>query len=175
LEITEQDIFVYVFNREVLSQDKISAIETSDKYQEQIKFFNSLKKELAADISFYDKIRIAKKIPLYKVPEFIELFPLKKTKTAINNQVLILAAASPEIPPKFQTKTFIDNEKQFLIKLVTSEKESKIFVFSTTDEELHKLRLIISPGEVEYRMKDNSQPLILNGSVNAESIKIGFY
>ncbi len=175
MKITEEDIFTYVFNREVLPQDKITAIESSENFREQVKFLSSLKQELNADISFYDKIKIARKIPLYKVPEFIELFPLKKPITVNNNKVLILAAASPDTPPKFQTKTFIDEKKQFLIKLVSTEKQSKIFVFSTTDEELHKLRLIISPGEVEYRMENNSQPLVLDGSVNAELIKIGFY
>ena len=64
----------------------------------------------------------------------IDLYPLKESSKSIQSSSR-LAAASKELTPKMTTKTFVDNEKDYLIKVLNYSDMTKVFVFSTKDED----------------------------------------
>ena len=88
------------------------------------------------------------------------------------NNGSVLAAASPEEIPKIVTKTFCDEDKSYIIKVINSEKNSKIFVFSTQQEVLKNFDLIIQPGNEKYHIDNNNIPLELEKRVFPESVRI---
>jgi len=182
MEITERDLFNFVFYKNTLDIDKTEFLESTDIYKDEIDFFNSLKNSLAEEISLELKKKIAQKIPAYRndpdhsrdnLSTIIVLYPLvEKTKRRKKSEGLVLAADSAELKSQHTSQTFSDEKKQYLIKLVSSESETKIFVFSTSESELKNIKLTIHPKEKEYFLKDNSNPLEVNESVTAESISL---
>ena len=97
--------------------------------------------------------------------------PLHKRKP----EHLVLAAASEKNSvPKLVTKTFVDDGKDYLIKLLTYGKNSKIFVFSTQDEILKDFDIVISPQNLRFHLNDNTEPLKIDQSIDPEQITIEF-
>ncbi len=70
--------------------------------------------------------------------------------------------------------TFIDEEKQYLIKLHNYENSAKIYVFSTSEEKIENYKIIIHPSNNIYEQVDNSQPLLIDTEVEATSIELQF-
>lgn len=182
MEITERDLFNYVFYKETLAEDKAEFLKRTDIYKDEIDFFNSLKNSLSEEISPELKKKIAQKIPAYrKDPDLsrdnlstvIVLYPVvEKTKRKKKSEGLVLAADSAEMKQLQASQTFSDEKKEYLIKLVSAESETKIFVFSTSESELKNLKLTLHPKEKEYFLKDNSNPLEVNENVIVESISL---
>ena len=65
--ITELDIFNYVFFKEILPQKKIKYIERNKNKFELLNFYRKQKKSTAQRIKEETKKRIAAKIPAYKI------------------------------------------------------------------------------------------------------------
>ncbi len=70
--------------------------------------------------------------------------------------------------------TFIDEDKHYLIKLHNFENSAKIYVFSTSEEQIKNYKIIIHPSEKIYEQSDNSQPLLVDAPVEASSIELQF-
>ncbi len=182
MEITERDLFNYVFYKETLAEDKAQFLKKTDIYKDEIDFFSSLKNSLSEEISPELKKKIIQKIPAYrnepdlnrdKLSNIIVLYPVvEKPKRKKKSEGLVLAADSAELKQLQASQTFSDEKKEYLIKLVSSESETKIFVFSTSEAELKNLKLTLHPKETEYFLKDNSNPLEVNESVSVESISL---
>jgi hypothetical protein len=184
MEITEKDLFNYVFYKDTLDGEKTGFLENSDLYKEDIDFYSSLKDYLSQEISSGLKEKIAQKIPAYqnnpdlnrdKLSNIITLYPVvEKPKRKKKSGESVLTADSAELKSQHTSQTFSDEKKQYLIKLVSSESETKIFVFSTSESELKNVKLTLHPKEKEFFLKDNSTPLEVNESVTAESISLEF-
>ncbi len=184
MEITERDLFNYVFYKNTLSEDKTEFLESTDIYKDEIDFFNSLKDSLSGEIDSEIKKKIAQKIPAYRnnpdlsrdnLSTIILLYPvIEKAKRSKKSEGLVLAADSAELKSQHTSQTFYDEKKEYLVKLVSSESETKIFVFSTSESELKNLKVTLHPNEKEYFLKDNSNPLEVKESVIAESISLEF-
>jgi len=105
----------------------------------------------------------------------IVLYPvIEKSKKGKKDKGLVLATDSAELKTQQTSQTFYDEKKEYSIKLVYSESETKIFVFSTSESELKNLKLTLHPNEKEYFLKDNSNPLEVNENITAESILLEF-
>ncbi len=169
--IEEQDIFNYVFFPHNLSPEKIYEIEANQTFREAVEFYNQLKAN--SEKSPNEKIRkiIAEKIPAYKLLEIIELFPQQEHLNS-NQSRKNLAAAEKILTPKITTKTFVDNEKEYLIKVLNFSNETKIFVFSTKDEVVKNFDIFIQPQNLKYHFEDNSEPLIINALIEPEKIQL---
>ena len=114
---------------------------------------------------------IAKKITAYTLSNIISLHPLKAPVIQKRNQSR-LAADSIDLSPKMTTKTFVDNEKEYLIKVLSSEETTKIFVFSTNDEVVKDFDILIEPQNLKYHCEDNSEPLQIDQLVDPEKIQL---
>lgn len=173
IQITEQDIFNFVFYPETLSEEKRKAIEENKSFSEAIEFYQNLKSEIDSKLDYSIKKKIAEKIPVYSLPKMIELHPLNDIN--FQKKTYRLAADSEtELKPKITTKTFVDDEKDYMIKILQNGEKTKIFVFSTQDEILENFNIYIEPQKLEFHLKDNSEPLILEGKVEIDKIKIHF-
>lgn len=72
------------------------------------------------------------------------------------------------------TKTFVDDGKDYLIKVLTYGSTTKVFVFSTHDEILKDFHIIIEPQNLKYHLNDNTEPLKIGQAIDADLVKIEF-
>jgi len=173
MKINERDLFNFVFSKGLLDKEKAEYIKVKNLFNEEIFFLKSLKNASSEKITPDSKRKIAQKIPSYKYFGTIELYPedVKKIKLKFNKS-LLLAADSAELKPQNTSQTFIDENKNYLIKLISSETESKIFVFSTKEELLYNLNITLEPQHIKFHMNDNSKPLELNEAYDVQKIKL---
>ena len=66
--ITELDIFNFVFFNEILTQKKRKYIERNEDKFELLNFYREQKKSIARSIKKETQIKIAARIPAYKIP-----------------------------------------------------------------------------------------------------------
>jgi hypothetical protein len=173
-EITEKDIFNFVFYSELLSKEKLKYLESSTDFQIEINFYSSLKESLSEELGSEIRKKIASKIDSYKFVNIIYLYPVEEIHSHKMSNNVRLAAASPEEKPKVSSKTFYDEEKTYIIKVINYEKSSRVFVFSTQYEIIKDFELNILPQNLKYHLSDNSAPLELDFNVEPESISLEF-
>ncbi len=173
-DITEKDIFDFVFYPELLSDDKRIFLETSMDFKEEIEFYSAIKKSLSEELHLDIKKKIASKIKAYQVTNIIYLHAVEELKKQKHSNGLVLAAAYPEDKPKVSTRTFYDDDKTYIIKVINYEKSSRIFVFSTQIELMKDFYLIINPQNLKYHISDNTGPLELDFNIDPDSIQIEF-
>lgn len=171
--IDEQDIFNFVFFPNNVSEEKTKLLETDKSFSEAIEFYNQLKLNSERELTNSVKKKLAEKIPAYKLTHVIVLHPLNALTLRTQNDSR-MAAATRELIPKTTTKTFVDSDKDYLIKVLNYGNETKVFVFSTKDEEVKNFDIVIEPQNLKFHFEDNSEPLIINQSVDAEKIQLKF-
>jgi len=178
-KITEKDLFDFVFFPALLSKEKFLYLENSNDFSKEIEFFTELKRSLQKEISDEERILISKKIPAYSfdvsnsTAKIIHLYPVEVPKKKVKG--LILAAASENNgKSKVTSRTFYDDNKTYIIKVINYENSSKIFVFSTLDEMIKNFDIIILPQKLKYHLKDNTEPLLLDFNIDPENIVLEF-
>ena len=174
MNISERDIFDFVFNKENLSNEKVEYLKTSKVFDEEIEFYRSLKKSLDEELSEEIKLKIAEKISLYNPAKYYVLYPAKVTPKKRKNDLPILAASSPEEKPSLTAKTFVDEANHYLIRLLNFKNSSKIYVFSTTEEIIKNYKVVVQPSRKTFEQADNSSPIEINSPIEAESIELQF-
>jgi hypothetical protein len=174
MNITERDLFDFVFQPENLSIEKVKYLKTSKIFDEEINFYRELKKSLDEELSDEVKRKIAEKIPLYNPAKFHVLYPVQEAVRKKKNDLPVLAAASPKEKPSVKAKTFVDENNHYLIRLLNFKESSKIYVFSTTNEILKNYKVIIHPSEQIFEQVDNSVPIEINFPIEAENIELQF-
>lgn len=174
MNISERDIFDFVFYPENLSNETAENLKNSNLFAEEIDFYSSLKKSLVEEISEEVKQKIAQKIPLYTPVKVFVLYPAQENKKKQKNDVTILAADSPKEKPAVTAKTFIDEANHYLIRLLNFKDSSKIYVFSTTDEILKNYKVVVQPSGQVFEQTDNSSPIEINSPLEAENIELQF-
>ena len=172
MEITEKDIFNFVFYTNLLPTEKIKYIEGSTNFSKGIKFYQSLKLLLSQNLTVEIKNLISEKIPAYK--SMMHKLYLVKEVNSKRKSNLTLAADSPKIKSKMTSATFIDDEKQYLIKLHNYENSAKIYVFSTSKEKIENYKIIIHPSNNILEQADNSNPIIIDAPVEVSSMELQF-
>lgn len=169
--IDEQDIFTFVFFPEKLDDEKIKMIESQSIFSDATEFYKQLKLNSEKKPSEEIKTKLALKIPAYKLEYLVDLYPLKDIIPQIQNGSR-MAAGAKVLTPKTSTKTFVDRDKEYLIKVVNYEEQTKVFVFSTKDEEVKNFDLMIEPKNLTFHFEDNSEPLVINHLIDAEKIQL---
>jgi len=69
INITELDIFNFVFFNEILTQKKRKYIERNEDKFELLNFYGKQKKSIAQTINMETQKKIAARIPAYKIPK----------------------------------------------------------------------------------------------------------
>ena len=174
INIDERDIFNFVFFNDLLSEEKIRYIENNEEKIEGINFYRNLKKSITEPLSKDIKDKIAAKIPVYKRPTIIKLFPVNDEIEKRPSEVPILAAASPEQKPAVSAQSFIDEDKTFLIRLLRIDNKTKIFTFPITHTDIKDFKITLHPEENTFTVHNN-EPFEIEGrhDVEAISVKVG--
>lgn len=172
MKISERDIFNFVFYPDLVREEIKLFLQSIEDSTDAIIFYKELKESLDKGISIETQKKLSEKIPAYKFSNVIELYPIEEIKKKRNSYTL--AAASPEEQPKIVTKTFYDEDKSYIIKVINYEKNSKIFVFSTQQEVIKNFDIVVKPENQRFHLDDNSLPLELSNRIAPESISIEF-
>jgi len=172
LEITEQDIFKFVFFKERLSDERLIYLEDNSYYKNQIKYYQTIKNGLDLATSDSLKMKIASKISAYKTEKIFFLYPRKYEKEKSNNEALIYAAKTADVPSKISTATFTDEDGKFLVRKVSTQSSTKLYIFSTVDELIQNFTIKILPDKEKITITNNNEPIELPGNIKIESIEI---
>ena len=175
MEITEKDIFYFVFNSSLLTPEKIQYLQSKIKDYPQLGIYRDIKISLNEEISQPLKEKIAQKIPTYKISLVYKLFPWTIEVKEYYETTPVLAAASGESNSANLSKTFIDKEKNIVIRLIGTTKSSKLFVFPVSGNKLEEFSLTLNPGLQQYYFKDSSESKIIENVPDIESISIELY
>ncbi len=172
MNINEQDIFKYVFYPQTLSEEKREFLRKNKKYESQISYYKSVKDAMDSETSFNLKKKIAAKIPAYTFANVFKLHVVKFEEEKEYPGKIIFAAKTKDDVPKIKTRTFIDNEKNFLVRVINFENSTKIYLFTPADDKVENITIKIFPGGEEFFVMDNSTPLVIDKRIDVEYIEL---
>lgn len=170
IEITERDIFKFVFSPELLPQEKREYLENNrERFKEEIELCISLKND--SYVSEADNIakRVESYIGSYKI---VELFP---TDERLENNVkkLRLSAASAKLTQKVNYSSFADSDSNNVIKIIKTGDQTLMYVFSL--QSVSKAKVTFFPSETTYIVENISQPLEILEEKNIEKINVELF
>lgn len=168
--INELELFNYVFARERLDTASVAEIERKEVFRDSINYFEELRRALQQNISLDVKKKLAAKIPIYSFNNEIELFEVKIPSP--KNGTMRLAAATKDLTNKSYIKTFIDENGEFIVKVLNNAGKTKVFIFSTNNDSVKNFKLLILPFNKEFSLEVNSNPLELDEDMEVESVKL---
>jgi len=175
MSITEKDIFYSVFYPNKLSDEKLHLIIENQNFSSAVDVYNNIKNSLSKEVSPSLKAKIAEKIPAYKFTRVYELFPWTMEASEFYTSTAVLAAATVDTNSALFSKTFIDKEKNIIIRLIGTVKKARLFVFPVSGEKLGEFTLTLNPGLQKYYFKDSQEIKILENLPDISSISIEVY
>lgn len=172
MNITEKDIFTFVFSKDNLAKVKFDFIfENSKIFEEKIKFLKEMLNEISIKLNPQVWNKIKAKMSIVIEPNFIRL--QKKNFIPTNSyKNLVLAADSQPNKEKLITDTYIDKDSNFIAKVFTHSESNKIYLFSKGNENSRKYEIKISPSGNNFTILDISNPLIIKPKQQIDEILI---
>ncbi len=168
--ISEKDLYNFVFYPGELTDEKTKFIsENKDKFADELDLLYELKKHVNDEVSDSTMTRIWDKI---KEAESKRKIILEKLEHKKDQKYLTLAAESEQTSAEITSESFIDPGKRFLVKLIKSDDETKIFVFDTKESETDNIQLEIIPSGELYDIDLSNQPLVVPALSKTEKIII---
>ena len=175
MKITEKDIFYYVFYPSKVDADVFRHIdEGKDKFP-QIDVYREIKDSSGQEVSPSVKQKLAGKIPAYKLSQVYELFPWTIEASEAKDVNPVLAAATVEVQSDNLSKTFIDKEKNIIIRLIGTVKRSRLYVFPVSGDKLGEFSLTLNPGQQKFYFKDSLESKIIENVPEIHSISVEVY
>ena len=164
-KMTEKEIFDYVFFAKEIDDNPA-------KYAGEIEFYRELKSSLDEKLKPEVKNKLMEKISLYRPVSKIVLLPFEEPTPKGAPTVERLAADSDVKKDEVSTRTFIDKDKNIIIRQVTTSGKSSLFVFSVENQELKNFRLVIHPPKTEIDCGDNLAPIAVAPDMPIEKIEV---
>ncbi len=174
IEINERDIYNFVFYPHAVEEIKKSKLVKGKNFQEEINFYKFLKDNYSPELDPAIKNILKLKIPVYKVFKVIQLKPVKENDFKRQAEVTIFAAASPNERYKIVSKTFFDEQNDYLIRLLNFEHSTKIYVFSISNNILRNYKVVLHPSGKIFTQPDNTKPIEIDSQIEADSIELQF-
>ncbi len=161
-EISEHDIFNYVFYPDQVSRDKKDFLDQHrNDFLEQLEFCSFLKQINST---------VQKSNFISGKSNVVELFPVVINIPDQNNY-FTLAAGSSELSKKIETKTFTDNHSRFLVRLVSTIDEKTLYVF-TKEKTFKEAKLTLFPSHKSYKIDPTESSIKIDDFEEVESISI---
>lgn len=168
--VSEKDIYLFVFFPEELTREKRNFIKlNSKKYAYEIELLESIKNNLNEPVGNDIFERIYKKIIEQSENDIIVL---EKVAPKTDPDYLVLAAESPKNDTNFSTETFSDSNNYFLGKVITTNIENKVYVFSKVPQNDRDVKLTLLPSKDIHIVNLKDMPLILSPRQNITSIQL---
>lgn len=171
--IKEQDIFNYVFFPDSLSTEMRKTIEVDENLKEVVDFYLKMRDKSKRHFPRSLKEKVASTIPAYTLNNEVHLFPLPAAVGKNQTEKRLAAdSESRHLISKLMSRTFVDEDKEYMIKVINHESTTKVFVFSVKNDIVKNFDIIIVPRNNRYHFIDNSTPLLINGEIEIESIRM---
>ncbi|RJP61802.1 MAG: hypothetical protein C4539_19330 [Ignavibacteriales bacterium] len=167
--ITEIDLFNFVFFKHLLDEEKKQIIMLEEKFKESINFYSGMHNELSKDLSLAARKKIASLIPSYRLTDKVELFPIGFTKMATKRNTYV-ASADESLNPGFISMSLTDEEKSYLARIVCQHTHCQMFIFSSNNSILRNFDVTIYPQRKKYHFEDNTKPVELNAEPDIEKL-----
>lgn len=167
INITERDIYNFVFSPETLEPAKKTYLESNlEKFQRQIDYCRQLKEISLEEPQGQSIINVVDRI---LSPKGIELIP-----EAIDNESkdskLRLAAFSFNLNKKNYTYSFTDSNSEHVVKIIMSGSRNLLYFFSLIP--MQKVTVTFLPSEATYNIQDTSKPIEILEEKEIEKIII---
>jgi len=174
LYISEQDIFNYVHFPELLAPGKAEYLQSHEYlFSETIKLCRSVRDEMNDENRISDEIRrkLSTAIPLYREqPVILQKLP---GPLPVNQTRFTLAAASETKPPaSAESRTFINEQKSYLIRLVPEGEATHCYVFTPEGILNQKFRLSVLPSDQTFDLSGPDQVLDLSPTEPVEQLSL---
>ena len=166
--ISEQDIFEYVFYNEMLEESKRNFINNNkEKFSYQIEFYERIKNFKQTDISDQEVENLIKKIN--SVERIVTLYPNKEYES---KKRYTLAAASYTLENKITSSTLTDKDSKYMIRVIKYQSHFEVVVFAADLKPISKYKLTIYPDKIEYYGDNNTQGFKIKDLNVIEKIKL---
>ena len=169
LELTEYDIFKYVFFKKELDENKLRLIEDGNYFYE-IGILKHIKERLSTNLSTEVKLQISEKISSYEAVNSIALRVIKKD--IVNNSIKD-EAGERNIP--VSTATFSDADNIYLVRLVNYKSSSRVFVFSRIESLLKNYILVFKPTNEIFTQHENILSIEIDHVIDVDNIELKFF
>jgi hypothetical protein len=167
IEITEEDIYRFVYSPESLSKVKFHYLTANqERFKNEIALCSEIKyrPDIEEAVSLTDAI--LKKINSSTI---IKLLP-QITKPIEENGVK-LAAASILKEKKSNSMSFTDSESKYLVRIVKTDSQYLLYLFTANDT-ITSYKIRFNPSESVYQIDDISQPIEIIEEMHIEEITI---
>lgn len=161
MEITDRDIYNFVFSPETLEPAKKTYLESNFvRFQRQIDYCRQLKEINLAEPQEQAIINIVDKV---LTPNVFELIP-SVSPTETKDSKLKLVAKSQNLQKKNYSYSFNDANSDHVIKIINTPTETLLYFFSSGS--IPKAKLTFFPSGRTYTIIDTSKPIeILEESI----------
>jgi len=157
--ITEYDIFLYCTSRDNLERTKIFEIEAN--LSQYVEFIELVEASISGVRKFKDDEIDELLVEKICGSELNSIISAKNSK--VENK-LHLAASITELNPTFESQSFIDSKRKFLVRVVKTEKMLNIYVYP--EEELkYDYKLQILPSGKEFLINKNNLKIITEDEI----------
>ncbi|MCX7875889.1 MAG: hypothetical protein N2321_06940 [Melioribacteraceae bacterium] len=148
INITEEDLFYFIFDKNKLELEKISYLNKNiHLYEDEINILKSLN-----EINPYNSVSESSTI------ENITILIPSKSNNFDYSTPINLAAATVELKEHDLAHSYVDSKSEYLIRII--ELDDRNLLYLITDKELpQKIKIQIFPSGHEYFIKDNIQPI----------------
>ena len=171
-EINERDLFNFVFFSHLLEDEKKIYLNENEEKFGQIRFYEKLKENLMLSVDNNIKEKLAERISAYKKStQVIHLFPIEINIERKPQEMPIFAAASATEEPKVIAKSFIDEDKTFVVRMLKMENKTKIYPFALLSNDVQKLKITLYPSEQSYTI-ESDQHLEMDLIEEIESVSV---
>jgi hypothetical protein len=150
MNISEQDIFNYIFSRQNLSEEKIKYIENTKYFREEIRFYSSMKEML------YKQFPSEKKIHRLK--------PVLLNFRKYNSSQPRFAAASADLTRKTEFTTFTDEASGYLCRFLKTGDRNLLYIISSDEQTDKRIDITIFPSEARFHLEHIRDPIELPGT-----------
>lgn len=170
--ITEQDIFNLIFFPHLVDAEKKFILESSPEYKYLLNFYRNIKTDTEKPISDKVKHDLSLKINIYNLVRFFRLKKVEESKPPRKREFAVLAAASADEKPEVIAKSFLDENNKYLIRVIKTKDITKIYSFSSDEQEIQNFKIKILPSGKEFLMKNNSAPLEITEDLEFEEVTL---
>lgn len=160
INITEKDLYDYIFDQEKLTHDKIRYIELNTVlYNHDLDLLNELKENLINSVDELIVAKINEKIGNYSSNNQITL---KKRIINTNLESLSNKIDFNETETSFIKDSYWDESNIILGKVVSTKDDCKIYIYSNLFKEIKDLKLTLYPSGDNHYSSSANLPLIIN-------------
>ena len=167
INITEIDIYKFVFSSESLDSVKRSYLESnSERFKKEIGYFQELKNSSPSQETELLVNEIMHKIISHSI---VELFP-SVIPSEEHDSKLRLSAESLKLSKKTYSLGFTDKSSDHVVKIINNDSQTLMYLF--TSKPISKARITFFPSETSYTIKDTSKPIEILDESNIEKVTV---